>query len=153
MTDKPIRRSEFLKPLSRDHHHGLLLSWKIRNGIKKGIALSRIKAYSAWFYQNYLNLHFEFEEKYIFSILGHENELVLKALTQHKTLKQLFESDLFDQEELISIANNLEIHIRFEERILFDEIQKIATPIQIRFINNLHSEEKFVDNPADPFWL
>ena len=33
----PIKRSEYLKPLSRDHHQGLLLCWKIRTGLKKGI--------------------------------------------------------------------------------------------------------------------
>ena len=41
----PIKRSEFLKPISREHHHGLLLCWKIRAGLKKGIEPERIKLY------------------------------------------------------------------------------------------------------------
>jgi len=39
----PIKRNEALKPLSRDHHHGLLLCWKIRQGIKLNIEPERIK--------------------------------------------------------------------------------------------------------------
>jgi len=36
---KPIKRDKVLQPLSHDHHQGLLLCWKIRTGIKKGIEL------------------------------------------------------------------------------------------------------------------
>jgi len=43
-------------------------------------------------------------------------------------------------------------HIRFEERILFGEIQKIATVEQLQSIEFNHSDEKFVDNLTDPFW-
>jgi hypothetical protein len=77
-TDKPIKRSEFLKPLSREHHRGLLFCWKIRAGIKKNVEVSRIKKYADWFYQNYLVPHFEVEEKYVFPILGNENEFIKK---------------------------------------------------------------------------
>ena len=37
MTTKPLKRHAGLVELSRDHHHGLLLSWKIRQGLKKEI--------------------------------------------------------------------------------------------------------------------
>lgn len=42
---KPIKRHTALKPLSREHHHGLLLSWKIREGLKRNIEIPRIKKY------------------------------------------------------------------------------------------------------------
>ncbi|CDF79955.1 hypothetical protein BN863_22430 [Formosa agariphila KMM 3901] len=36
MTDKkPLKRHKSLQPLSRDHHHGLLLAWKIRADLRK----------------------------------------------------------------------------------------------------------------------
>ena len=64
-TKKPIKRNEFLKAISREHHHGLLLSWKIRAGIKKEVEPFRIKKYLDWFYTEHLLPHFEIEEKHI----------------------------------------------------------------------------------------
>ncbi|WP_241739476.1 hypothetical protein [Aestuariibaculum marinum] len=32
---KPLKRHKALQPLSREHHYGLLLTWKIRTGFKK----------------------------------------------------------------------------------------------------------------------
>ena len=150
--DKPIKRSESLKPLSREHHHGLLLCWKIRAGFEKNVEISRIKKYADWFYQNYLIPHFELEEQYVFSILGNENELIKKAVSEHEKVKQLFESKTEISKNIRLIEKELESHIRFEERILFGEIQKNATTEQLQFIERNHSDEKFVDNMTDPFW-
>jgi iron-sulfur cluster repair protein YtfE (RIC family) len=151
-TDKPIKRSEFLKPLSREHHHGLLFCWKIRAGIKKDVEVSRIKKYADWFYQNYLVPHFEVEEKYVFPILGNDNELIKKAVSEHRKMKQLFESTTEFEKKMGLIEEELKNHIRFEERILFDEIQKIATAEQLQSMEVNHSDEKYVDNLTDPFW-
>ena len=150
--DKPIKRSEFLKPLSIEHHHGLLFCWKIRAGIKKKVEISRIKKYADWFYQNYLIPHFEVEEKYVFTILENDNELIKKAVSEHRRLKRLFESNTENQKNLNLIEEELDSHIRFEERILFGEIQKMATAQQLQSIQMNHSDEKFVDNLTDPFW-
>ncbi|WP_281298660.1 hemerythrin domain-containing protein [Flavobacterium limnophilum] len=152
-TDKPIKRSDSLKPLSREHHHGLLFCWKIRTGIKKKVEVSRIKKYADWFYQNYLIPHFEVEEKYVFPILGNENELIKRAVSEHGSLKRLLESTNTEFQNNISlISDELVDHIRFEERVLFGEIQKIATAEQLLSIEFNHSDEKFVDNLTDPFW-
>ena len=53
-TNAPIKRTEVLKPLSHEHHHGLLLCWKIKTGIKKNIDAARIKKYADWFYRSHL---------------------------------------------------------------------------------------------------
>lgn len=150
--NKPIKRHEALKTLSREHHHGLLLCWKIRAGIKNNIELSRIKTYADWFYQTYLIPHFEMEEKYLFSILGDQNDLVRKAISDHQRLKHLFRDDLDLPKSLSLIEDELEKHIRFEERILFNEIQKIASPEQLLTLEQIQSKEKFVDNLSDTFW-
>lgn len=151
-TDKPLKRDESLKPLSREHHHGLLFCWKVKTGIKKNVEVSRIKKYADWFYQNYLVPHFEVEEKYVFPILGSENEWVARAVSEHENLKQLFESNTEIQKNIGLIIEELENHIRFEERVLFGEIQKIASAEQLQAIEFNHSDEAFVDNLNDPFW-
>ena len=120
----PIKRDEFLKPLSRDHHHGLLLCWKIRTGFKKQVEISRIKSYSDWFYKNHLLPHFDVEEKYVFPILGNHHELVKKALSEHRKLRRLFEDSNDVPKNLGKIEEDLEAHIRFEERFLIQRDSK-----------------------------
>ena len=152
MKTKPIKRHLALQPLSRDHHQGLLLSWKIRTGFNKGIAVDRIKKYSDWFYKIYLTPHFKEEEKYIFPILGNDNEMVKKAIAQHRRLERLFNSTLEIKKSLSLIEEELEQHIRFEERVLFHEIQEVATEQQLQIILEHHKETKFLDTNTDNFW-
>ncbi|HZW62212.1 MAG TPA: hemerythrin domain-containing protein [Flavobacteriaceae bacterium] len=152
MERKPLKRHKALQPLSRDHHHGLLLSWKIRTGFTKNISATRIKAYADWFYEHHLIPHFEMEETHIFPLLDANNELTKKALADHRRLKRLFTKESNVEKALSSIEEELEKHIRFEERILFPEIQKIATESQLNFIEKIHRAESFIDNLEDEFW-
>ncbi|WP_299390317.1 hemerythrin domain-containing protein [uncultured Gelidibacter sp.] len=152
MTPKPLKRHKALQPLSREHHHGLLLSWKIRNGFSKHIETDRIKKYADWFFENHLIPHFELEETHIFTILNKDHELVKRALAEHRRLKRLFTNDDDAVKNLHKIEEELEQHIRFEERILFPEIQKTATEDQLALIAEIHYEEAFVDNVEDEFW-
>ena len=68
MDRPPIKRHSALQGVSREHHHGLLLCWKIRTGVSKNIPLERIKMYADWFYATYLVPHFELEETHIFPL-------------------------------------------------------------------------------------
>lgn len=148
----PIKRITELQPLSRDHHHGLLLCWKIRTGLKKNVAPERIKKYLDWFWLNHLKTHFEIEEQYVFTILDNENELVKQALAEHRRLKRMFENGNDIYKSLSLIEEVLEAHIRFEERILFNEIQKVATNEQLKQIEAHHINDHFCENTADEFW-
>ena len=149
---KPIKREKALQPLSHDHHQGLLLCWKIRTGIKKGIELQRIKTYTNWFYKTHLIPHFEIEEAWIFPILGNEHELVKKALTEHRRIKSICESTEDQERNLSLLEEELESHIRFEERILFNEIQTAASAEDLLMITEKHIESEFLENTDDQFW-
>lgn len=152
ISNKPLKRAPELQPLSHDHHHGLQLCWKIRTGFSKQIEPERIKIYADWFFKTHLKPHFELEEKHIFSILDTDNELIKRALAEHRRLKRLFKQT-FDLEKTLGlIEEELEAHIRFEERILFGEIQKMATTAQLTEINEIHSEEAFIEKEDDVFW-
>ena len=151
MPQKPLKRHKALQPLSREHHHGLLLSWKIRAGFSKDIAPERIKVYADWFFKTHLMPHFEMEEQFVFSILGPNNEFVKKALAEHRLLKRLFEDDDIKM-ALSKIEEALDKHIRFEERVLFPEIQKAATELQLMEVEKIHQETDFVDKLDDEFW-
>ena len=153
ISNKPLKRVLELQPLSHDHHHGLQLCWKIRTGFSKQVEVERIKNYADWFFTNHLVPHFELEEKYIFTILDPKNELVKQALTDHRRLKRLFSETTNLEKSLGLIEEELEKHIRFEERILFPEVQKEATPEQLAEIGKIHNHELFIENNEDTFWL
>ncbi len=148
----PIKRNEALKPFSREHHHGLLFSWKIRQGIKKNIEPARLRDYSNWFWQHFLLPHFEAEEKFLFPIAGKHNVHIQKALTDHKEIKNLFEDKNAGYEAFSHIGKILDAHIRFEERILFNEVQESATDEQLNTLISLHKGESILEEWKDVFW-
>ncbi|MDT0688251.1 hemerythrin domain-containing protein [Salegentibacter sp. F188] len=149
---KPIKRDKNIQPLSRDHHHTLLLCWKIRKGFSKGVFPERMKTYSDWFFKNHVLPHFKIEEEYLFPVLGENHEMVKKALADHRRLERLFNDDKEITRSLSLIEEELELHVRFEERELFNEIQKQATTEQLEVITEVHKDERFQDNTADEFW-
>ena len=149
---KPIKRAKELVQLSIDHHHGLLLAWKIKTGLSKNVAPERIKNYIDWFYENHLNPHFVLEEKYIFPLLDSSNEHAQTAIQQHKQIRQIIQKETVDSNDLAALQEILNEHIRFEERILFNEIQSLGLLSKIEALEEVMHEEKFVDNESDPFW-
>src|SRR5690606_24753489 len=112
----------------------LLLSWKIRTGLSKNIDSERIWLYANWFFQKHLIPHFNIEETHIFTLLDDKNDLNKKALADHRRLKRLFSETEKDANTLSKIEEELEQHIRFEERVLFPEIQKMASEKQLNLI-------------------
>lgn len=149
---KPVKRSKSIQPLSRDHHHSLLLCWKIRKGFSKDVAPERMKKYTDWFFEVQVLPHFEIEEKYLYPVLGEKNELVKKALAEHRRLKRLFKDKTDLVKSLGFIEEELELHIRFEERELFNKIQRKATEEELAVIAAKHKDEKFQENTEDEFW-
>jgi hypothetical protein len=150
--NKPIKRADALQPLSRDHHQGLLLCWKIRQGLSKGAEIGMIKQYTDWFYNEHIIPHFEMEELHLFPILGNDHELIKKALAEHRRLKRLFTSETDLENSLRHIESELDHHIRFEERVLFNEIERVAGAGQLEMIRSLHQDQEFCDNDHLKFW-
>ncbi len=155
MDRKPQKRAKELHPLSHDHHHGLLLCWKIRQGLKKNIDPERIMKYAREFFRDSLEQHFYEEEKFLFPLLGLDHPMIKKACKDHKRLRRLFldENDLLKTSSLIE--EELEAHIRFEERELFNQIQKVAGEDELDRMNKkLHPRHKAEPLPQwpDQFW-
>ncbi|MBS1585906.1 MAG: hemerythrin domain-containing protein [Bacteroidetes bacterium] len=155
---KPIERSRALIPLSKDHHDGLLLCWKIRMGLKNEVTVERIAAYIINFYNIYLNEHFRQEEEYLFTLLTDTDELKAKAIEQHKTIRDKIDAlpELSTQQSLERIANELEDHIRFEERILFGHIEKNADPQILTHLGDklIELSKKHCEHTwQDEFWV
>lgn len=148
----PIKRHPALQALSRDHHHTLLLVWKIRNGLKKGVAAERMMKYADWFRQNHLVAHFDTEEKLLTGIMPPENELLQQMFAEHKVILALFKEPASNT-LLEELALALEQHVRFEERSLFNALQETATEAQLQAFAAHDDQHVFVENTEDTFWL
>lgn len=152
MTTKPIKRHPALQNLSREHHDGLVFALRLQKGIAKKADLLDMKAYSDWFWENYLVDHFKLEEEILFPLLGNEHDLVLKAKKQHLALKSLFELPSKTFSDFEKIHDLLQQHIRFEERELFNVMQgKVAEKDLLQF-EKLHSEQKVCSFWENQFW-
>lgn len=151
-TEIPIKRHPLIVPLSREHHHSLLLCWKIKTGLAKGVTPERIKKYADWFYNNHLRPHFKLEEEDLFPILGERHEMVIQAKSEHRLLSSLFANKDTIEAALREIETVLQKHIRFEERALFKAIEEMATDVQLQVLARIHSETKFTENEEDKFW-
>jgi hemerythrin-like domain-containing protein len=150
----PLKRSKALAPLSRDHHDALLLVWKIRQGIKKNIELGRITTYCQWFWNHYLQNHFEREEKIIVPFLGIGSSLSERIFEEHNAIRNLIKSLVLKRNVALleELANLLNDHIRFEERILFNEVEKLATTEELLQIGEALEQEKISQQWEDDFW-
>ncbi len=129
-TVSPLKRHPALVHFSKDHHFGLLLVWKIRQGIKKNIEGERIGNYLLFFFSEDLKAHFQEEESHLFPLLPAQDKLVRQALEEHRKLYALAEeiqNHLSDTNRQQNFAGLLEAHIRFEERSLFPHIEEKLT--------------------------
>ena len=150
---EPIKRHKSLQPLSRDHHEGLLLVWKIRKGVSLKLEASRVEKYVDWFFVEHLLPHFKIEEEHLFTLVLPTNLKVRQALEEHSALIALFSKTNKNTDQLLVIADKLEGHIRFEERFLFNEIQNLVDENGLRNIEKFHANGTFCNNNSDEFWL
>lgn len=137
-----------LAQLTDEHQHGLQLCQRIRTGIKNGVELSRIKAYTDWYFETYLLPHLQREEQVMIEFLGKSNLFVAKSQTQHRRLKRLFLKTAELSKQLNAIEEELETNIRFEENRLFPELKS-----QCRFCSHPVTELEIVpEDWPDCFW-
>jgi hemerythrin-like domain-containing protein len=152
---KPIKRSNEIAPLSRDHHEGLLLGWKIKKGIANGTTVATIASYVKWFWEHHLIKHFKQEETVLIEYVPAENKQVQQMIAEHMLIADKV-SEIEkqpNQQLLLEFATLLESHIRFEERVLFNEIEQILSPEQLKSVGDqLNKEEKSKAVWDDEFW-
>lgn len=152
--NEKMKRNENIVQLSRDHHFGLLCSWKIRQGLKKEIEIFRIKNYVEYFWNAHLQEHFQKEENVLFPYI--QDEFSAQVKFEHQEIAHLvaYISTNADDESLSDFADLLEKHIRFEERTWFPHLENQLSAEDLNYIgkalNEIHANEK--DDYTDEFW-
>ena len=144
MATTPIKRNQHIVQFSKDHHFTLLFCWKIRQGLKMQIESIRIKSYVRYFFKEHMEPHFKHEETLLFTLVG--DEKVQKALDDHEKIKNLISkilesSDETISEQLATLADKVEAHVRFEERELFPHLEFTLSEEQLQLIGEQLSKE------------
>jgi hemerythrin-like domain-containing protein len=156
----PIKRDQRLIWLSRDHHDGLLIVWKIRQGLRQGIDVRRIIDYVLHAFAADLEPHFKEEEVLLFPNLDPKDDLRVRAEAEHAALRETIrkcKSFAADNVALLQeFAAMLDAHIRFEERKLFPHVEQVV-PMEILNEVGRQLEADHKNKPAlewpDAFWL
>ncbi len=147
-----MKRHEALVQLSRDHHFGLLLCWKLKQGIAKDITVERMARYISLFFTHNLDPHFAEEEETVFKILGEKHPLISEALTEHQILREMVARGFNDIPEIEGFRDLLEVHIRKEERQIFPEIERQASERQLQELLDLPHPALKEPDYDDQFW-
>jgi iron-sulfur cluster repair protein YtfE (RIC family) len=152
----PIKRSKELAPLSREHHEGLLFVYKIRQGLKGNIPAARIAPFCTWSLHSHFDLHFKREEKELVPVLEDTHPMMQRMLEEHQSIRNQFASINEHTKDAVleGLAQSINDHIRFEERVLFPLIEQTASRVQLKAIEQSLAEEKRVCTPwHDEFWI
>ncbi|MCC6399677.1 MAG: hemerythrin domain-containing protein [Flavobacteriales bacterium] len=134
----PLERHPQLRPLSREHHHGLLLCWRIRRDLVGRRDHDQMLAECRTVFERELLPHFAVEEEAVFPVLGAGDPLVRRAIAEHRRIARLFLTTDDPTRTLSRIEDALEAHIRFEERVLFPQVQERATAEELDRIDQVH---------------
>jgi hemerythrin-like domain-containing protein len=153
--NQPIKRTKELAPLSVEHHDGLMLVWKIRQGLRNGTPISTIADYINWFWKNHLEQHFLDEKNVLAPYLPKDNEMIEKMLEDHEELESMVRvtESIPDKEMISRFADALHDHIRFEERKLFPYAEQVISLQDLQHIYNLlNKDPKETDSWNNEFW-
>lgn len=157
MENKPIKRSKYIIELSKDHHAGLLFCWKIKEGLKKNVALYRINRYINFFWDHHLKEHFAEEEALLFNQV--DDALCRQGKVEHlmlvERMKRFNYYENETREEYMLFAELLIKHIRFEERTLFPHLEAVLPVNVLQQVEELLAGQHiipFIDNYPDEFW-
>src|SRR6478752_10616948 len=140
-------RDKSLIPLSRQHQHALALCVRINRA-----ALATVREVQAWqaeveqHFALEIQYHFAAEEKEVFPVARKVADLVpvvQELVAEHSQLRDYFaqaQARALDGPSLRQFAEMLSVHIRKEERGLFEGMQKHVSPAELERMGG-HIEE------------
>jgi hypothetical protein len=124
-----MRRSDALAPLSRDHHHALVVAQRLRRADDATAQAARSAFLDFWHADG--RRHFEVEEAVLLPAFAPRDaageEAVRRVLAEHEDVRaraaRLQEGGAADLGALHDLGALLRDHVRHEERVLFGLIE------------------------------
>ena len=154
-SNKPIKRSKELVPLSKEHHEGLLFGWKIRQGLANGTDKATISRFIQWFWEADLQEHFRKEEQVFAPHLPQDNEWVQQMFSEHEEIEALIHVNAMipDEDIMNQLADSITNHIRFEERVLFRYAEQQIPLPELEEIYQQLIQTKEKSSWTEEFWV
>jgi len=132
MPNPPLHRHPALQPFSRDHYEGLVTA---RHLVKQARLEDLRRFVSNW--RKVIAEHFDDEERLLIDLIADAAD-VQRLRAEHAQLRQLaaeaqrrLASRDAAEQWLREVGQTLNDHIRWEERHLFERIQRDATEAQL----------------------
>lgn len=132
-TGTRLRRHPALAPLSRDHHHALVQSLRLREGEQRALPAARdIGRSFLEHWEREMLGHFEDEEQVLFTRAGFADpEAVLRVRAEHdelralvSRLRQALAAGGDPRPWMRQIGELVRDHVRYEERAWFEHVQQ-----------------------------
>ncbi|MDP1662363.1 MAG: hemerythrin domain-containing protein [Phycisphaerales bacterium] len=125
----PLARHPALRPLSREHMGGLILARRLERAVDARTRLDAVVAFvGAW--RREIRAHFDDEERLLLP-LGLALHLQRRLLDEHAVLRAAADRCELEPERVSmepgtveSLGRLLRDHIRWEERVLFEYVQR-----------------------------
>ena len=122
-----MKRSEALTPLSREHHQALVTAVRL----KKAGAVSEAELNTCWQWvmqqkQSFLD-HFREEENYFGDLL--KGSIREQFYSDHRYLTEQLADEHLMGSEILTFAERLQRHVRFEEREMFPWLEEHCSSV------------------------
>lgn len=142
----PIKRTEALQPLSRQHHNGLLFCLLLQKGIKKNADPEVMRDFIQDFWYKDLQHHFQLEELYLVPLKNRYHQFVeplQQMVNEHYELKSIINEIVLNptHKTIDELRKKLDDHVRFEERQLFPLIEEAISPQELQTIGKILAKE------------
>ncbi|MGA9388921.1 MAG: hemerythrin domain-containing protein [Candidatus Sulfotelmatobacter sp.] len=132
-------RDKNLIPLSHQHQRGLALCVRIDRA--QPIPDADLQSWQKeieWLFENEIDAHFTIEEDVLFPVARRLSEvlnlLVDDLIAEHVLLRELFfqaKTRRMSAIEVRDFGQKLSAHIRKEERLLFEDMQRLMNPQEL----------------------
>jgi iron-sulfur cluster repair protein YtfE (RIC family) len=155
-----MKRHEQLKTLSWEHHDGLVVAFRLQQGLKKGTPPNVLKNYILHVWETVLKNHFWQEEEIINPHLEQSRkglQIKEQMMDDHIEFRKkidTLEHNSAGADQIGALAEILNRHIRFEERQLLPFIETNISATELEkmgiFLREHHATTHHNWHPA--FW-
>jgi hypothetical protein len=139
-----MKRHPSLQPLSDDHHRALVLARRLRRnpaGLDEA-ALAALAREVRREFETELEPHFRLEERWLLPALEDRGaaRLVERTAEHHARLRALV-CGRWSRDTVQAFGALLEMHVRFEERVLFPEAEALLSEAELASVRDAVSAE------------
>lgn len=150
-------RDKHLIPLSHQHQHALALCVRIDRAVQASdLDMLAWQAEIQQIFVAEIHNHFEAEERELFPValrFAELGRLVDELLNEHTLLRDYFAlatERTMDPAKLHDFARKLSVHIRKEERELFEALQKLLSPEEMAVVGAALARALEASSPDQP---